>query len=209
MIRLLMILLLVDGLAIAQANLGVAILIPPDSKGIVDGGSLRSVQERIAALLSTRGFTSVAPIDEVSLLLEKNRISLASQCKDDCKAKLGKHFSAAYVVAPSLFKQADGILITLELVRLQDMKIVATSQALAQGEMSEPLALAVDALMGDSPSLAASKGLQISDRSKTLLEIGGTALMMGGLIWLGGSDRDARTGVSSASLDWNDNLTLP
>jgi len=182
------------------------VIINIDTRGIVDGSSLSSVQSRLYSLLASHQNLHMQPINAAEPYFTKNRITLPSLCKDECKVDLGTSLSAKFIVVPTLVKENNGLLITLDLFNVESKKVVATSQAYANGEISVALSEAVEGLLSDAPNLGSSNTAGMSDMTKTLLEAGGSVTAIGLLVLFGSASNNQT--VAPVNKSWTDNITL-
>lgn len=180
-----------------------------ETRGIVDGSSIGVVQERLRNLLLARENIQVTPLSQSEEYLAQNRISLPSLCKEDCKKKMGSSLNVSYLLIPTMSKEPYGLAITLELFDVNAEKVVASAKSSTQGELSGALSQSVQALMDGSPNLTATPTTGLSETTWTILGVGGSALLIGGLVLFNGmDDSDSKSNNPVEDKQWNDAIEL-
>lgn len=180
-----------------------------ETRGIVDGNSIGVVQERLRNLLLARENIQVAPLSQSEEYLAQNRISLPSLCKEDCKKKMGSSLNVSYLLVPTMSKEPYGLAISLDLFDVKTEKVVASAKSSTQGELSGALSQSVQALMDGSPNLASTPSKGLSETTWTILGVGGSVLLIGGLVLLNGmDDSEPQSEKPVENKQWNDAVEL-
>lgn len=135
-------------------------LFPFETKGIVDGGSIEGVEERLTEIVRSKESFQVMGKSKLDNFFRDNNVHYASSCRQACKDKLGEE-GVDYILIPKLNKQNNKLSFALDLYSIEKAQVVSSSSAYSSGEVSGALQGVVNDLIQNSPKLSAggSKGM--------------------------------------------------